>query len=234
MQEEARKEMTSGDSEERFDTYNEYYKLVDVVQKAALDELKVRSIDRRNMQDAKIRQLIYLCITLCAAICTVITLTPFWSGKGAILSAAQPWHLFMLCVAFILSAGGFIYGVWSLIGENGGIVPIEGEYAQILRDGYGPDNSGKAYEATIDWLTRIDESLDIYADLIGSKAKKIRTLNKIVLGAAGCAAVAAVALFSTTLLENYVKQQAEALCAEAAALESSDKPVKKSSTKLPE
>lgn len=44
MQEEARKEMTSGDSEERFDTYNEYYKLVDVVQKAALDELKVRSI----------------------------------------------------------------------------------------------------------------------------------------------------------------------------------------------
>ena len=57
MQEEARKEMTSGDSEERFDTYNEYYKLVDVVQKAALDELKVRSIDRRNMQDAKIRQL---------------------------------------------------------------------------------------------------------------------------------------------------------------------------------
>lgn len=234
MQEEARKEMTSGDSEERFDTYNEYYKLVDVVQKAALDELKVRSIDRRNMQDAKIRQLIYLCITLCAAICTVITLTPFWSGKSAVLSAAQPWHLFMLCVAFILSAGGFIYGVWSLIGENGGIVPIEGEYAQILRDGYGPDNSGKAYEATIDWLTRIDESLDIYAGLMGAKAKKIRTLNKIVLGAAGCSAVAAVALFSTTLLENYVKQQAEALCAEAAALESSDKPVKKSSTKLPE
>lgn len=118
MQEEARKEMTSGDSEERFDTYNEYYKLVDVVQKAALDELKVRSIDRRNMQDAKIRQLIYLCITLCAAICTVITLTPFWSGKGAVLSAAQPWHLFMLCVAFILSAGGFIYGVWALTAFN--------------------------------------------------------------------------------------------------------------------
>ena len=66
MQEEARKEMTSGDSEERFDTYNEYYKLVDVVQKAALDELKVRSIDRRSMQDAKIRQLIYLCVRLFA------------------------------------------------------------------------------------------------------------------------------------------------------------------------
>ena len=211
MQEEARKEMTSDDSEEKVDTYNEYYKLVDVVQKAALDELKVRSIDRRNMQDAKIRQLIYLCITLCAAICTVITLTPFWSGKGAVLSAAQPWHLFMLCVAFILSAGGFIYGVWALMGEKGGAVPVEPEYAQILRDGYGVDGN-----------------------LIGSKAKKIRTLNKIVLGAAGCAAVAAVALFSTTLLENYVKQQAEALCAEAAALESSDNPVKKSSIKLPE
>lgn len=121
-----------------------------------------------------------------------------------------------------------------LMGEKGGAVPVEPEYAQILRDGYGVDGSGKAYEATIDWLTRIDESLDIYADLIGSKAKKIRTLNKIVLGAAGCAAVAAVALFSTTLLENYVKQQAEALCAEAAALESSDNPVKKSSIKLPE
>lgn len=223
MQEEARKEMTSGDSEERFDTYNEYYKLVDVVQKAALDELKVRSIDRRSMQDAKIRQLIYLCITLCAAICTVITLTPFWSGKSAILSAAQPWHLFMLCVAFILSAGGFIYGVWALMGEKGGTILVEDEYAQILRDGYGPDGSGKAYEATIGWLQRIDVSLNDFTELIEVKAKKIRTLNKIVLGAAGCAAVAAVALFSTTLLENYVKQQFEALCSSTAATESACK-----------
>lgn len=172
MQEEARKEMTSDDSEERFDTYNEYYKLVDVVQKAALDELKVRSIDRRSMQDAKIRQLIYLCITLCAAICTVITLTPFWSGKSAILSAAQPWHLFMLCVAFILSAGGFIYGVWALMGEKGGTILVEDEYAQILRDGYGPDGSGKAYEATIGWLQRIDVSLNDFTELIEVKAKK--------------------------------------------------------------
>lgn len=224
MQEEARKEMTSDDSEEKVDTYNEYYKLVDVVQKAALDELKVRSIDRRNMQDAKIRQLIYLCITLCAAICTVITLTPFWSGKGAVLSAAQPWHLFMLCVAFILSAGGFIYGVWALMGEKGGAVPVEPEYAQILRDGYGVDGSGKAYEATIIWLKRVDDSLSYFMDLIEVKAKKIRTLNKIVLGAAGCAAVAAVAFFSTTLLENYVKQQFETICPSTAATESAHKP----------
>ena len=218
MQEETKTATASSASEEEVtDTYNEYYKLVGVVQKAALDELKIRSIDRRNMQDAKIRQLIYLCITLCAAICTVITLTPFWSGRDAVLSAAQPWHLLLLCVAFVLSAGGFIYGVWSLMGEKGGAILVEDEYAQILRDGYGPDGSGKAYEATIDWLQRIDTCLSDFMDLIEAKAKKIRTLNWIVLGAAGCAAVASVALFSTTLLENYVQQQAEALCAEASS-----------------
>ena len=129
----------------------------------------------------------------------------------------------MLCVAFILSAGGFIYGVWALMGEKGGTILVEDEYAQILRDGYGPDGSGKAYEATIGWLQRIDVSLNDFTELIEVKAKKIRTLNKIVLGAAGCAAVAAVALFSTTLLENYVKQQFEALCSSTAATESACK-----------
>ena len=228
MQEETKTAAASGPSvENSVETYNEYYKLVDVVQKAALDELKLRSIDRRNMQDAKIRQLIYLCITLCAAICTVITLTPFWSGQNAVLSAAQPWHLFMLCVAFLMSASGFIYGVWSLMGEKGGTILVEDEYAQILRDGYGPDGSGKAYEATIGWLQRIDVSLNDFMELIEIKAKKIRTLNKIVLGAAGCAAVASVALFSTTLLENYVQQQAEALCSEAADTDTSDRSTEK-------
>lgn len=225
MQEEAKKETTSCESEEKEVTYNEYYKLVDVVLKASIEELKIRSIDRRNMQDSKIRQLIYLCVTLCTAIGTVITLTPFWAGKGAVLSAAQPWHLFLLCIAFILSAVGFIYGVWALMGENGGVVPIEKEYAQILRDGYGADHSGTTYEASISWLDRIDTSLDEYESLIVEKAKKIRTLNKIVLGAAGCAAVASVALFSTTLLDNYVKHQAEVLCAEAAAQKSSIKQI---------
>ena len=109
------------------------------------------------------------------------------------------------------------------MGEKGGTILVEDEYAQILRDGYGPDGSGKAYEATIGWLQRIDVSLNDFTELIEVKAKKIRTLNKIVLGAAGCAAVAAVALFSTTLLENYVKQQFEALCSSTAATESACK-----------
>ena len=204
-------------------TFDQYYKLTDMVMKAALDELKIRSIDRRNMQDAKLRQLIYLCISLTAAVSAVITLTPYWAGKDAALGGASPWHLALLCVSFLLGASGFIYGAWALMGENGGTVPIVDEYAQILRDGYGPDEGGKPYEATIAWLQKTDRALEEYRGLISAKARKIRTLNKIVLCAAGCATVAVVALFSTTLLENYVREEASAICAQASASESPDK-----------
>lgn len=224
-QEESKKEEASNSSKND-DTYNEYYKLTDVVVEAALDELKIRSIDRRSAQDAKIRQLIYLCITLCAAIGTVITMTQYWGGPGAVLHATQPWQLFGLCVSFLLCVAGFIYGVWALKGENDGTVPIVEKYAQILRDGYGPDGSGKAYEATISWLQQTDEALDEYRDLISKKAKKIRTLNKLVLCAAVCAALVTAVLFASNLLENYVRQQAQALCAQATAEASSESPNK--------
>ena len=178
------------------------YKLTDIVLKASLDELKLRAIDRRNMQDAKIRQLIYLCFTLSAAICTVIMMTPFWSGKAALLHSATTWHLLFLCLALVLCVGGFIYGTWALMGENGGNVPIIREYAEFLRNGFGSDDSGKPYKAVIDWLDQTDLALMEYEKMISAKGLKIRTLNKIVLCAAVCAALSSAALFTSKELRK--------------------------------
>ena len=208
---------------ENVDTYNEYYKLLDVVLKAALDELKLRSIDRRGAQDAKLRQLLYLCIVMMTFICGVVVMTPYWSGDKAVLHGASGWHMALLFVSFALCVGGGIYGVWSLMGERGGSVPIIPEYTDILRKGYGADGSGKPYEAALEWLQNTDSALDEYASLISSKGKKIRTLNWTILCAAGCAAFAAFALFSTTLLENYVRQYHEVQCVQASHFPVSEK-----------
>lgn len=195
-------------------TYNEYYKLVDVVMTAALDELKLRAIDRRNAQDAKLRQLLYLCLMLITSICGMVVLTPYWSGGNAVLHGATGWHMVLLSISFVLCVSGGVYGIWALMGERGGTVPIVDEYMQILRNGYGEDGSGKPYEATIEWLKTTDSALEEFKIIISEKAQKIRTLNKIVLCAAGCAALAAFALFSTTLLENYVKHHQETVCSQ--------------------
>lgn len=191
-------------------SYSEYYRLVDVVLKASLDELKLRSIDRRLAQDAKLRQILYLSITIAAAIGAIVTLTPYWNPVSAVLVQAQLWHMVLLAISFVICSVAFCFGVWALMGERGGAVPMVYSYGNILVDGYGEDGSGRAYEAMLSWIERNDEDLEEYAQIIEAKAKKIRALNWMLVCAAGCATLAAFALFSTTIYENYVKQRYEA------------------------
>lgn len=165
----------------------------------------------------QLRQLIYLCITTCASVATIITQTPYWAGKSAALHGTETWQMLLLCLGFLISAGGFIYGTWALMGEHGGTVPVEANYTNILRDGFGPDGSQKPYESISAWLQRTDSALAEYRTIISQKAFKIRILNKIVLSAVGCAVIGAVAIFTNTLLDNYVKQQAETICTQSSA-----------------
>lgn len=194
------------------ETYGEFNSFLQDLIKAGLDENKRLSVDLYNIQLAHIRQLIYLAITITAAISAVIVNTPQWRGEFVEVSGLSLFFFITLCLSLVLSVVAFIVGVISL---RGGDIPVIVEdYVDLADEALSADGCGKSTEARQKLLILINDSIQAHRNAIVQKASKIRALNPLILCAACCAAVSVLALFSTTLWSNYVQQRAVEICSE--------------------
>lgn len=204
MQEETKKQ-DSSDITEKEVTYSELFSFTDKVIDSANSELKRLSVDLYNAQLSHIRQLIYLSITVATASAGVIVSTPYWDGNFVGISFAQIFFFVILCLGFLLSVVSFLYGICSL---RGGDIPIVQErYGELIDQAYAPDGECASQNAKLDYLIKIDDAIESYRSKISKKACKIRKLNQMILCAGCCAAFAVLALFSTTLWNNYEQQR---------------------------
>lgn len=212
MQEEEKTEETK-ETPEKKDSYSTFYGFCDVLIDKAFEERKYFSIDLYSSQISNIKQLIYLCATSATAISAVIVCTPYWAGDSAPL-VENSLCFTLLIIGFILCIIGIFYGVYALRGEQGGILPLPLEsYLDLASEAYGTNDSLKTYDAKMKLLNSLDQCIDFFRDKTTVKAKKIRTINMILMVGIGCAVAGTTALFSITLLENYyVKQRATEIC----------------------
>lgn len=213
MQSKEKKECSSTYSPD--DGYSDFYAFCDILLKQAFEERKYFSIDLYNSQISNIKQLIYLCATVATAISAVIVCTPYWGGDKAML-VKNSFCFSLLIIAFGFCILGLFYGVFSLRGEQKGVLPLPvGSYLDLATDAYGDNRSQKVYETKMELLNKLDECIDFFKNKTSIKAKKIRIINTILMIGIGCAIAGTTALFSITLLENYyVKQRATEICTE--------------------
>ena len=208
-QEESKKEEASNSSE----SLKEVGAFLDEVLKAAREDYKLEAIDKHNIQLSQIRQCIYMSATIGFAIAGLIVLTPYWGGASAPL-AVGPVIFTILCAALLACIGSFIFGVFCLRGENTTVPIVDASFIDRADTAWGDDGSFCVHEAKVNWIVRYDEVIKEARDTVDRKGKKIRTLNLAILCAAVMAAVGAAAAFSTSLLENYVRQRTETATAE--------------------
>lgn len=190
------------------ETFNEFGTFSDTMIHAALSEYRRMSVDIYSRQLAQIRQLIYLAITELTAIATAVLASPVGIVKGVLPLNCWTgiWHV-VLGVAFVLALWAFLMGVWSLRGE--GSPNLAKNFAAYTTAGLDADGTGKALDARLHFIYDLDAVIKCCEDISTSKGIKIRALNGLVLGAAGCAAFAVLALSSTTLWSAYEQRAAE-------------------------
>ena len=191
------------------DAYSEYEDLRKDLLKAALDERKMFSIDRHNIQITHIRQSLYLSITMAGAICTVAANTPFFS-KTPIFSGGSALMVFGLGIALFLCLTVFCFGAFALRGERDGrrfkldnIGAGAEDFVQIANLACKPDGDGTAEKVRGIFLSHVSKCLKECYDDAGKKASKIRLLNTLIVCAAVIASISSAAIVSSTFFRNF-------------------------------
>ncbi len=208
-QEESKKEEASNSSESEKEVAAFIYEVL----KAAREDFKLEAIDKHSIQLSQIRQSIYMSATVGFAVAGLIVLTPYWSGPSAPLTVGE-FTFTILCLSLIGCVGAFVFGVFCLRGETSTVPIVDPSFADRAETAWADDGSFCVHDAKVNWLIRYDEVIQEARDSVDRKGKKIRILNLAILCAAVLAAVGAAAAFSTSLLENYVRQRAEAIIIE--------------------
>ena len=212
MQEETKQEKTSAITP----TYDRYCAFLDFALKVAIDEYKLMRFDRDASQSSYIKQSLYLTLSMSAVLGAIISQTPYLS-PDALLHGATGLHLLGLCLSIALCLFAFAYGVWCLRGENYGQVPVvANSFSEYVATAYGDDESPNTDQAKLDWLDSLDKSIEEVEKNITKKGRKIRLLNKVILSAFVIGALSSTALFSNTLMENYVQARAQSVCSSEA------------------
>lgn len=205
MQQESKTEETQeAPKAEQEKTYNDYLSFTDTVLQEALATKKFLSLDLYQAQFSNIKQLIYLAATASTAVAAVIA--AYWASLKPFNLIF--WFVAALAVCLVALIGCFMYGVFSLRGENGGVFPLDTvSFLDRAETAYKPDSEFGSYEAKMEWISDIDIRIPEYLKRINTRGQKIRRLNLSILVLIGCATAATVALFSITLYERYYEQE---------------------------
>ena len=180
-------------------TDEEYLKKLEIILKAAQDEYKQITYDRRQIQHGILKNYIWLSTILFSTQTAIL----FYALDARTLLVLEPGQVFLIFIkiAILLSAGTFIFGVDTIRGRGEVKFPYitrfwqMREYAYRERYNLGrPDNGGEIFPHDLYnfMIGDLQYGIDENRKTAGAVGKKLRWLSWLLLGSIASTAFALI------------------------------------------